>query len=88
LPVTVRIGKAGLTVAVAAQIADLLSRRELVKLGLPAGPAARREALARQVAEAARSALAELKGRTVLLYRPNEAIDAPRRIALPEKGAP
>ena len=77
------VGKSGLTPAVAATVGELLSRRELVKVRLPAGPPAERAVLARQLAEAVGAAVAGAVGRTVLLYRPGTGVPPAARVELP-----
>lgn len=77
------IGKAGPTQAVAAAVGELLARRELVKLRLPAGPGPERRALADEIAAAAGAQCVGVVGRTALLYRPNESLAERDRVHLP-----
>jgi RNA-binding protein len=77
------VGKAGLTEAVAAAVGELLARRELVKLRLPAGPGTQRRALAEELAAAVAAACVGVVGRTTLLYRPNESLADRHRVHLP-----
>jgi len=77
------IGKAGLTEAVIQAAGALLDRQELLKVRLPPGPAAEREALADRLAQAVAACRAGLVGRNALLYRPNGALPPARRVALP-----
>jgi RNA-binding protein len=67
----VSIGKNGITDALVAQTSGLLLRHELVKVRVQGeAPVDRKEAAVR-LAEATRSALAQILGRTFLLYKPN-----------------
>jgi RNA-binding protein len=77
------IGKAGLTEAVAGAVGELLARRELVKLRLPAGPGPQRRAMAEELAAAVAAQCVGVVGRTALLYRPNESLAERDRVNLP-----
>jgi len=83
LAVSVTIGKAGSTAEVTAQIRQMLGRRELIKVRMPAGGGPARKAMAAQLAGDAEAVCVGVVGRTALLYRPNEALDAGERIDLP-----
>ena len=80
----VALGKAGLTDGVVAATSDALGRDELVKVRLPAGPAASRQATAEQLAAAAGAACLGVVGRTALLYRAEPTLPPDRRVHLPE----
>lgn len=71
LPVTVSVGKAGLSAGLTRQVRELIARRELVKVRLGAGAKVQREAQAAELAEAVGVAIVGLTGRTVLLHRPS-----------------
>jgi RNA-binding protein len=69
LPVALTVGKGGASEGVAAQLRELFTRDELLKVRLPAGPPDERAALAAELASAAGAAVAGSVGRTVLLYK-------------------
>jgi RNA-binding protein len=82
LPVAATLGKAGLSEGVAAKLKDLLGRQELIKVRLPAGdPKVRRE-MGEDLARAVGAEVAGAVGRTVLLYKPNEALAPEKRVKL------
>lgn len=64
------IGQQGVTSGVISAIEQALSDHELIKVKINEGPADRKEA-AEQLAEATGAALAQVLGRTALLYRPD-----------------
>jgi len=84
LPPALQVGKGGPTPAIVAAIAELLDRRELVKIRLPACPPAARRSTAEDLAGTLGARCLGTRGHTVLLYRPNESLPPDRRIALPE----
>src|SRR5579862_5544734 len=66
----VAVGKNGITERLVAQTADALLRHELVKVRvMTEAPVDRKEA-GKLLADATRSALAQIIGRTFLLYKP------------------
>lgn len=75
----VTVGKEGVTAAVLASLDVNLTAHELVKVRIGQGCAADRHEVAEQLAAGTRSRVAQVLGRTVLLYRPSDE----RRIALP-----
>ena len=77
------IGKAGITDGVIENVSRGLSRRGLIKIRLPAGPATQRKAIAACLAEATGAECVGLLGRTALLYRPKERGPLSDKIALP-----
>ena len=80
----VQVGKEGLSEAFLAAVEQALSDHELVKIRVgESAPMDRREA-ANALAEATHAQLAQVLGRTFLLYRPDA--DEPR-IALPSQGS-
>jgi RNA-binding protein len=78
-PVTM-VGKSGLTEAVIAAVDHALADHELVKIKLLESLELDREQAAAQLAEGTKSQIAQVLGRTILLYRPDP--DEPR-IKLP-----
>ncbi len=80
---SVVLGKSGMTPAIVAAVGEQLSRRELIKVRLPAGPGRARRASAEALAAAAEASCAGVVGRTALLYRPNPDLPARERLALP-----
>jgi RNA-binding protein len=77
----IAIGKGGVTEATMANLAESISRLELVKIKLPAGP--ERKRLPEEIAEKLGAVCAGVVGRTALLYRPNPELDANQRVDLP-----
>jgi RNA-binding protein len=78
------VGADGLTEAVCSATQVALEDHELVKVRLGAGFTGDRREAAHQLAAATRSALAQLVGRVVVLYRRRARDDAKRpRIVLP-----
>ena len=73
---TLLIGKEGLSESLAKQLEGLLRDHELVKVKLLNTVTQDRHEMAEELAKASRSALVQLIGRTVLLYRKNRK--APR----------
>lgn len=73
VPVTVQVGKAGITGGLIEEIADQLKREALVKVRLLRSARAGdddRNALAASLAERAGAHLVEVRGNTCVLYRP------------------
>lgn len=79
------VGKSGVTASVIEATEELLSRRELVKVRLPAGDMAQRKATAERLAEAVQAVCPAVMGRTALLYRPGELVPAEERVDLPDR---
>ncbi len=82
LTAAIAIGRGGLSEEAAAHLDEALSRHELVKIRLPAGP--QRKVLPAEAAEALDAMCVGLVGRTALLYRPNPKLDAQHRVNLPK----
>ena len=76
----VHVGKAGLSETIVSATDKALSHRELLKVRLPAEKPAARRQIARDLAEALDAHCVGVVGRTALLYRPNEALPADRRV--------
>ncbi len=76
------IGKGGLSDDAIANLQAQIALTELIKVRLPEG--FDRKALAAATAEATDAALAGVIGRTCLLYKPNDTLDASDRLALPK----
>ncbi len=76
------VGRDGLTPAVVAAVDAVLAETELVKVRVGQGCPADRRAVAEALSAATGAAVAQVLGRTVLLYRPGEE----PRIALPAAG--
>jgi RNA-binding protein len=72
LGVSVNVGKAGLTDALARQVSSLLEHHPLVKVRLPATDKAERAQMAEDLAARTHSTLIDLVGRVVVLYKPLE----------------
>ena len=78
----VEVGRAGQSSELLANLADRLTRHELVKVRLPAVPPDQREGLARDLAAQTGSQLVGTLGRTALLYKPNASLPVEKRIKL------
>ena len=81
----VTIGKAGINESVLAHIRAQLTRRELVKVRLPASDAAGRAAAADEIARVTGATLVDLVGRNAVLYMPNDQLPENERIHLPRR---
>jgi RNA-binding protein len=78
------LGREGITDNVIASVEAILAARELLKVKLQEGCPVEREAAADALSLATGAAVAQLLGRTILLYRPNPDLPADRRIPLPK----
>lgn len=83
LPTLMVVGKAGVTPGTVQAAGELLSRRELVKIRLPACPSGGRKAMAEGLAQALRASCVGVVGRVALLYRPDRSLPKDKRITLP-----
>ncbi|MEW6218142.1 MAG: ribosome assembly RNA-binding protein YhbY [Thermodesulfobacteriota bacterium] len=79
----VMIGTQGLTPAVLAAIEANLTAHELIKIRVQAGCSAGRRPLADELAQRCAAGVAQVLGRTILLYRANPDRDPEERIRLP-----
>lgn len=72
LPAVLQVGKAGLTEAVVAEIEARLKRDRLLKIRLlrSATESGDRKEIGKELAERAHAVLVEVRGNTVVLYRP------------------
>ena len=68
--VVVAVGNAGVTAGVIAELKVALSSHEIVKVKLPAADKKTKQALARQLCEAANAENIQEIGRIAVLYRP------------------
>lgn len=83
-PVSMQIGKDGLSDGVLAKIDDLLSRRELIKLkSLDAAPL-QKDDLAEAICRATAAAVVSVTGKTISLYRPSDTLPPNKRIHPPQ----
>ena len=81
LSATVQVGKEGLTDALVKAVAAALDEHELVKIKLGQAAGLDRHAAAEELAARTESALVQVLGNTILLYRPDEEepqIELPR----------
>ena len=78
LRVSASVGKAGMTDAVAGQVAALLGHHHLVKARLPAASKSQRVEMAEELAARTGSTVIDLVGRMVVLYRPPSAVPSRR----------
>jgi RNA-binding protein len=81
----VHIGKDGLTEAVARAVAQALADHELIKVKLGPNTELERDAAAEQLADMTESEVAQILGKTILLYR---ARDDNPTIVLPKPTEP
>ena len=65
----VQLGKNGLTDAIAAAVEDAIEHHELVKVRLATESPADRDESAEELARALKAEVAQVLGRTILLYR-------------------
>ncbi len=77
------VGKAGISDAFVEAVRKLLSKQELIKIRMPAGPSKWRQETAEVIADAADAVCVGVVGRTALLYRPNEELAPRYRIHFP-----
>ena len=77
------VGKAGLTPQVLENVQAQLQKRELIKVRLGESVGRQRTQDAEALAHAVGAELVAVVGRNVMLYRPNEELNARRRIHLP-----
>jgi len=78
---TVQVGKEGLTDALVKAVVAALEEHELIKVKLGQGAGLDRHAAAEELAARTESALVQVLGKTILLYRENEeepVIELPR----------
>ncbi len=68
----VMIGKQELSADVIAAVNDALETHELIKVKLQEGCLTNRRTIAEQLAELTNSAVAQVLGKTILLYRPSD----------------
>lgn len=80
----VRVGGAGLTPGVLAQVDEALAARELIKIRIDGDRDVVHEA-SEAVAAATRAEVAQVIGKVVLLYRPARDREK-RKISLPSRG--
>ena len=81
LSATVQVGKEGLTDALVKAVSAALDEHELVKIKLGQAAGLDRHAAAEELAARTDSALVQVLGNTILLYRPDEEepqIELPR----------
>jgi RNA-binding protein len=83
LKAVVQVGKEGVSEAVTAAADAALAEHELIKIKLGQGAAVGRDDAAEQLAEATTAEVAQILGKTILLYRPRPAKDKRPRIKLP-----
>ena len=75
----VRLGKEGLSEGFVAQVKQLFARKELVKLRFSQLEGDDRKTLAAEVSAAVEAECVSIAGRSMLLYKPNEALPAKQR---------
>ncbi|MBC8208724.1 MAG: ribosome assembly RNA-binding protein YhbY [Desulfobulbaceae bacterium] len=78
------IGKEGLSEAVISATEQELLRHELIKVKIGNNSDADKHIVAERLPAATSSALVQLIGKTVILYRPNPKLDTEKRIKLPK----
>lgn len=80
LKAVVMVGKEEVNDAVVAAVEEALTAHELIKVKIQEGCLSDRKDVAEELATATNSAVAQVLGGTILLYRPSEE----RKISLPE----
>lgn len=83
----VRVGKAAMSEGFLTHLRDELLRKELVKVRFAELEGGERKAFAEEMAAAAGAELVGVLGRTILLYRANEAMEKGKRV-LGQGGGP
>jgi len=79
----VQVGREGLSGEVARACAAALADHELIKVKIGPGAPDGRQSVASALAEATDAEVAQVLGKTILLYRPRPADDPRPRIRLP-----
>lgn len=80
----VQIGKEGLTSNIIKTVSEELLYHELIKVKIGNNSGLEKHATSQAVAEQSKSALVQLIGKTIVLYKPNPEIDKDSRIKLPK----
>lgn len=80
----IQVGKEGLSESLIQQTEQELERRELIKVKLGKNSGLEKDNAAVQLSEATASALVQLIGKTVVLYRANPKRKKEERIRLPK----
>jgi RNA-binding protein len=83
LHAVVQVGREGLSAAVVAAADAALAEHELVKIKLGQGVELQRDAAASELAAATEAEVAQVLGKTILLFRPRPPEDERPRIKLP-----
>jgi RNA-binding protein len=83
LHAVVQVGREGLSAAVVAATDAALAEHELVKIKLGPGAELERDAASSELAAATDAEVAQVLGKTILLYRPRPPEDERPRIKLP-----
>ena len=86
MPDDLHLGKAGLTEKSLANLGQFLDKKELVKVRFIELEGAERKSFAAALCEQAGAECVQVLGRTLLMYRANEELDAAKR-ALPTSRA-
>lgn len=77
------VGKEGITANVLASIEAILAARELLKVKLQENCPLERQQAAEELSRATGATVAQVLGRTILLYRANPDLPAGERLELP-----
>jgi RNA-binding protein len=85
MPDDLHLGKAGLTEKALASLGQLLDKKEIAKVRFIELEGAERKSFAVALCEQAGAECVQVLGRTLLMYRANEELDAAKR-ALPVAG--
>jgi len=83
LKVTAMVGKEGITESVCRSVDQVLTAHELVKVKIQENCPTGKTETAQELARRTKSRIAQILGRTFLLYRANQEIPADKRIQLP-----
>jgi RNA-binding protein len=85
LPALVQVGKEGLSTSLIEATNTELTRRELIKVKLGKNSGVEKDQAGTALADATRSHLVQIIGKTLILYRENPKRDKEERIRLPKK---
>lgn len=83
LPPLVLVGKEGLSPAIVAAVDTELAHHELIKVKIGSNSSVDKNEAAEVLAQKTASALAQVIGKTLLLYRPNPEKPKEKRLSLP-----
>lgn len=80
----VQIGKEGLTPRIIETVENELAHHELIKIKIGNNSGLEKHSTSEHIARESNSALVQLIGKTIVLYKPNPKRDKEKRIRLPK----